>query len=106
LKPGATQATCLSREAALGVKVQAQVHVIAASTHVQTVDVTNLLCDDALCPAVINGLIPTYDGRHLTPQYSTFLAPALEKALNLLGTNVVPIVSQPLLSTTTTTQGN
>ena len=106
LKPGATQATCLSREAALGVKVQAQVHVIAASTHVQTLDVTNLLCDDALCPAVINGLIPTYDGRHLTPQYSTFLAPALEKALNLLGTNVVPIVSQPLLSTTTTTQGN
>ena len=80
-------------------KVQAQVQAIASSTRVQSLDMTNLFCDDALCPAVINGLIPTWDGKHLTPQYSTSLAPALESALNVLGTNVVPIESLTITST-------
>jgi peptidoglycan/LPS O-acetylase OafA/YrhL len=93
LQSGATQGTCLSSEAVLGTKVQAKVQAIASSTRVQSLDMTNLFCDDALCPAVINGLIPTWDGKHLTPQYSTFLAPALESALNVLGTKVMPIGS-------------
>jgi hypothetical protein len=66
---------------------------------------TKLFCDDALCPAVINGLIPTWDGKHLTPQYSTFLAPALESALNVLGTKVVPIGSLTVASATKSTGG-
>jgi peptidoglycan/LPS O-acetylase OafA/YrhL len=105
LQSGATQGTCLSSEAVLGTKVQAQVQAIASSTRVQSLDLTNLFCDDALCPAVINGLIPTWDGKHLTPQYSTFLAPALESALNVLGTKVIPIGSLTMTSTTKSSGG-
>jgi len=62
----ATQGTCLSSESVLSTKVQAQVQAIASSTRVQSLNMTNLFCDDDLCPAVINGLIPTWDGKHLT----------------------------------------
>jgi peptidoglycan/LPS O-acetylase OafA/YrhL len=93
LESGATQGTCLSSESVLSTKVQAQVQAIASSTRVQSLNMTNLFCDDDLCPAVINGLIPTWDGKHLTPQYSTYLAPALESALNVRGTNVMPFGS-------------
>jgi peptidoglycan/LPS O-acetylase OafA/YrhL len=106
LQNSATQATCLTPESAYATNIQTHVTAIAASTHVQTLDVTNLLCDQGLCPAVIDGLIPTYDGAHLTPQYSAFLAPALETALNLRGTDVVPLVSLPAVSSTSTSQGN
>ncbi len=98
LRSGASQGTCLSSERVLSTQVQAQVQAIASSTRVQSLDMTNLFCDDALCPAVINGLIPTWDGKHLTPQYSTSLAPALESALNVLGTYVVPIESLTMTS--------
>ncbi|MGA2970516.1 MAG: acyltransferase family protein, partial [Acidimicrobiales bacterium] len=93
LQSGATQGTCLSSESVLSTKVQAQVQAIATSTRVQSLNMTNLFCVDDLCPAVINGLIPTWDGKHLTPQYSAYLAPALESALNVRGTNVMPIGS-------------
>ena len=97
LKSGATQGSCLSSESVLSTEVQAQVKAIASSTRVQYLDMTNLFCEDQRCPAVINGLIPTWDGKHLTPQYSTFLAPALESALNVLGTKVMPI--EPVTTT-------
>jgi len=105
LQSGATQGTCLSSEAVRVTKVQAQVQAIASSTGAQSLDMTNLFCDDAVCPAVINGLIPTWDGKHLTPQYSTFLAPALESALNVLGTKVVPIGSPTMTSATKSSGG-
>ena len=105
LQSGATQGSCLTSQSVLSTKVQAKVQDIASSTHVQSLDMTKLFCDDALCPAVINGLIPTWDGKHLTPQYSTFLAPALESALNVLGTKVVPIGSLTVASATKSTGG-
>jgi hypothetical protein len=105
LQTGATQGSCLSSQTVLSTKVQVKVQDIATSTRVQSLNMTNLFCDDALCPAVINGLIPTWDGKHLTPQYSTFLAPALESALNVLGTKVVPIGSLSVASTTKSSSG-
>jgi peptidoglycan/LPS O-acetylase OafA/YrhL len=108
LSSGATQGTCLVPDPAARVTAQVQAAAIAAKTHVQYLDVTNLFCDQGLCPAVIDGLIPTYDGAHLTPQYSAFLAPALGPALNLAGTHTVPIIQVPLPATpgTTTTPAN
>jgi hypothetical protein len=100
LQSGATQGSCLSIQSVLSTRVEAKVQDIASSTGVQTIDMTHLFCDEALCPAVINGLIPTWDGKHLTPQYSTYLAPALETALDVLGTKVVPIGSLSVASTT------
>jgi hypothetical protein len=105
LQSGATQGSCLSSRTLLSTEVEVKVQDIASSTGVQSIDMTNLFCDDALCPAVINGLIPTWDGKHLTPQYSTFLAPALESALNVLGTEVVPIGSLSVASTTKSSGG-
>ena len=93
----------VASEVAYGINIQTHVVAIVASTHVQTLNVTDLLCDQGLCPAVIDRLIPTYDGAHLTPQYSAFLAPELETALNLTGSNTVPFVAVPLPSATTTT---
>jgi peptidoglycan/LPS O-acetylase OafA/YrhL len=105
LQSGATQGSCLTSQSLLSIKVWAKVQDIASSTGVQYLDMTKLFCDDAQCPAVINGLIPTWDGKHLTPQYSTFLAPALEAALNVLGTKVVPIGSLTVASTTRSSDG-
>jgi peptidoglycan/LPS O-acetylase OafA/YrhL len=105
LQSGATQGSCLTIQSVLSTKVQAKVQEIASSTGVQSLDMTKLFCHDELCPAVINGLIPTWDGKHLTPQYSTFLAPALESSLNVLGTSVVPIGSLSAASTTKSSGG-
>jgi len=90
---GANQGTCMTTEPASRIAGHAAPATIARATHVQYLDVANLLCDQWRCPAVIDGLIPTYDGIHLTPQYSAFIAPALGPALNLAGTRTVPITA-------------
>ena len=70
------------------------------------------MCEDETCPAVIDGLIPTKDDSHLTPQFSAFVAPALALAINLGGRHTIPIVpvavppikpTWPGATTTTTT---
>ncbi len=40
-------------------------------------DLTDLLCFDGLCPAVIGGVIPYVDDNHLTRSYVTTMAPYL-----------------------------
>ncbi len=106
---GATQGTCLYREPAKAVTEAQMASNVARVAGVQYLDVTNLTCDAGLCPAVIDGIIPTKDGAHLTVEYSTFIASALANGLNLGGANTVPIVGVPLSSvggaTTTTTVG-
>ena len=95
---GANQGTCMTTEPASRIAGHAAPATIARATHVQYLDVANLLCDQWRCPAVIDGLIPTYDGIHLTPQYSAFIAPALGPALNLAGTRTVPITAVAISS--------
>jgi peptidoglycan/LPS O-acetylase OafA/YrhL len=92
---GATQGTCMTKEPASRIADHSAPSLIAKNAHVQYLDVANLLCDQWLCPAVINGLIPTYDGIHLTPQYSAYVAPALAIGLNLTGTSTKRITSVP-----------
>jgi hypothetical protein len=108
-RPGATQGTCAKPEGSNALELQAQ--GIAASTKVDFLDIRPLSCEDNICPAVIDGLIPTKDRAHLTPQFSAFVAPALALALNLGGhhtIDIVPIAVPPLKvtwpgATTTTT---
>jgi hypothetical protein len=50
-------------------------------------------CRAGRCPSLINGIVPFYDGAHLTPEYSTYLGAALEHALNLSGDIVQPVAS-------------
>ena len=103
-KAGATLGTCAKAETTNTLETEAQ--GIATSTGVNFLNVRPLACEDEICPAVINGLIPTKDGAHLTPQFAVFLAPALALALNLGGNHTiafVPVAVPPASSTTTTT---
>jgi len=108
-RAGATQGTCAKPEGSNAFEVQAR--RIATSTKVDFLDIRPLSCEDGICPAVINGLIPTKDDSHMTPQFSAFVAPALALALNLGGRNtiaIVPVAVPPLKvtwpgATTTTT---
>jgi hypothetical protein len=45
---------------------------------------------------VIDGIIPTADGSHVTPQYSAFVALALDEGINLTGGHTIAIVSVPV----------
>ncbi len=105
--PNATQGTCLRHEPPLRIVAQAKTRAIAKAMHVQYLDITPLLCDDRQCPSVIDGIIPTADGSHVTPQYSAFVALALDAGINLTGGHTVAIVSVPVpspsMSTSTST---
>jgi peptidoglycan/LPS O-acetylase OafA/YrhL len=46
------------------------------------VDFTNVICNKGMCPAVINGHPAMRDAYHFTDTYISYMAPALEKALN------------------------
>lgn len=92
----ATQGTCLRHESPLRIAVQVQTHAIAEVMHVQYLDITPLLCDARRCPSVIDGIIPTADGSHVTPQYSTFVALALDNGVNLTGSRTIAIVPVPV----------
>ena len=93
---GANQGTCLTIEPASRVVGHAAPAAIAAGEHVQYLDTANLSCNGWRCPAVINGIIPTYDGIHLTPQYSAYVAPLLGPALDLGGANTRPVATAPV----------
>lgn len=96
LIPNATQGTCLRYEPPLRIGAQVKTHDIAKVMHVQYLDITPLLCDAHLCPSVIDGIIPTADGSHVTPQYSAFVALALDEGINLTGGHTIAIVSVPV----------
>jgi len=107
-RAGATQGTCAKPEGSNSLEMQAR--SIASSTKVDFLDIRPLSCEDKICPAVIDGLIPTKDRAHLTPQFSAFVAPALALALNLGGSHTIsiaPVAVPPLKVTwptaTTTT---
>jgi hypothetical protein len=109
-RPGATLGTCAKPEGPNSLNLQAQ--GIASSTKVDFLDIRPLACEDAICPAVIDGLLPTKDRAHMTPQFSAFVAPALALSLNLGGRNTIAIVpvavppvgpTWPNATTTTTT---
>jgi SGNH domain-containing protein len=103
LYPNATQGTCLRHESPRRIAAQVKTHAIAIAMHVQYLDITPLLCDESQCPSVIDGIIPTADGSHVTPQYSAFVAPALDEAINLIGGHTIAIVSVPVPSPSMTT---
>jgi hypothetical protein len=92
----ATQGTCLRTESPLRIAAQAKTHAIAKVMHVQYLDITPLLCDAHQCPSVIDGIIPTADGSHVTPQYSSFVALAFDQGINLSGSHTNVIVSDPV----------
>ena len=93
LTRGATQGTCLKRLRPLVVRLNHESADVARASHSQFVNVFGWFCRASRCPSVINGLIPFYDGAHLTPEYSTYLGRALANALNVTGANVHPLAN-------------
>lgn len=93
LAPGATQKSCLWPVLASRAENTTTAARIAHSQGAQFINVTPWFCDDNLCPSVIDGIIPFFDGAHLTPEYSSFLGGAMGAALNLNGASVVQPVS-------------
>jgi peptidoglycan/LPS O-acetylase OafA/YrhL len=112
LANGATQKSCLWPVSATRANDTVIASDIAAATHSEFINVTPWFCDNGLCPSVINGIIPFFDGAHLTPQYSTYLGPAMTTALNLNGGSVIQPSSvslstvPPVTTTTTSTPGS
>jgi peptidoglycan/LPS O-acetylase OafA/YrhL len=51
--------------------------VAAEQTGVQLIDLTDWICGQDLCPAVINNLVVWRDTHHLTATYARYVAPAL-----------------------------
>jgi hypothetical protein len=90
---GATQGTCLAPLSPRVVELANQARLVAAQTHSDFLSVVGWFCARGRCPSLINGAIPYYDGAHLTPEYSTYLGPALERALNLTGGRIRPLAS-------------
>ena len=48
-------------------------------------DITNWICISGKCPAVIDGVISTYDGGHMTVSLSKKLGPLFQEELENLG---------------------
>ena len=75
----------LDRTAALSDGVfRAEQEAAAGLSHVQVLDLSDLFCDAAICPAVKNGLIVYRDDSHITAQFAASLAPALAGRLEPL----------------------
>ena len=108
LGTGATQKTCLGTVTTERATDTVLAGKIAKATGSEFINVTPWFCDNNFCPSLINDIIPTVDGAHLTPQYSTYLGSVMTTALNLNGKSVMMPHSVPVpppTTTTTTTQG-
>ena len=46
------------------------------------IDFTNVICSNGVCPAAFNGYPTMRDNQHFTESYISYIAPALEKALD------------------------
>jgi peptidoglycan/LPS O-acetylase OafA/YrhL len=93
LTRGATQGSCLKPLRPLVIRLNHESADVARASHSQFLNVLGWFCRAGRCPSLINGIVPFYDGAHLTPEYSTYLGAALEHALNLSGVTVRPVAS-------------
>ncbi|HEY5103963.1 MAG TPA: acyltransferase family protein [Acidimicrobiales bacterium] len=100
LSTGVTQSNCLWPITSTRAAYTILTSNIATNTGSQFINVTPWFCDDKLCPSLINNIVPSFDGAHLTPQYSTYLGIAMGTALNLRGSKVIEPLSIPVPVTT------
>jgi peptidoglycan/LPS O-acetylase OafA/YrhL len=54
---------------------------LATKLGVRRINPTSWFCTTWLCPAVVGNILVRRDNGHMTPQYSTFLAPVLDQTL-------------------------
>jgi hypothetical protein len=74
-------------------KIQAEEFQTAARLHIASIDPTPWFCTPTVCPVVVGNFMVYYDSAHMTPPWSTFIAPVLDaKLTSILG----PPVPEPL----------
>ena len=63
-----------------------------SSGDVKYVSLLSQMCPgEANCPAILDGIVASYDGRHLTRSMSIRLAPAIDQALKSQGVNLAAL---------------
>lgn len=62
-------------------RVRAAEFELAYRLHISSIDPTPWFCSATACPVVVRNFLVYYDSSHVTPPYSGFLAPVLDKAL-------------------------
>jgi hypothetical protein len=61
---------------------------IARQQHIDALNANSWFCTSTSCPVIVNDILVYRDAQHMTPQYSTFLAPVLDQAMT-------PIMAAP-----------
>jgi hypothetical protein len=54
---------------------------IAAQAHISAVNADSWFCTSTTCPMIVNNILLYRDDQHMTPQWSSFLAPLLDAAM-------------------------
>jgi hypothetical protein len=70
------------RNDAIGLpQIKAAELALASQEHITTIDPTSWFCTPTRCPVIVHNIILYRDDAHITPQWSSFLAPVLSDAL-------------------------
>jgi hypothetical protein len=72
-------------------KIRAKELQLAARMHVASIDPTPWFCTPTVCPVLVGNIMVYYDSAHMTPAWSTFIAPVLDtKLTSILGPPAAP----------------
>jgi hypothetical protein len=58
---------------------------IAKQEQVKSIDPTSWFCAPKVCPVIVGNLLVYHDKSHMTPEWSRFIAPALDRAIRRSG---------------------
>ena len=78
-------------------KIRAEEFRLADRAGVASIDPVPWFCTPTLCPVLVRNIMVYYDTQHMTPAWSSFIAPAL-------ATTVTSILSHPPRTRTTHTR--
>ena len=73
--PGATQRTCSSPETASYKNLVHHIQSMLVARHLQWIPTVQWFCADNICPSVVDHMLTTHDGDHLTMPFSAALGP-------------------------------
>jgi peptidoglycan/LPS O-acetylase OafA/YrhL len=85
--PGATMRTCTAKMPTWYPSFQKRLQAMASAGHHKVLSTLQWFCARGTCPMVINHVVTTHDGSHMTPLYSTELG-------RVLGDELGPVLTQ------------
>lgn len=85
-KPGANQGKCSFKESPTYPQLMQAVAKQTTADHIPALPTAQWFCADRICPMIVDKMVVTHDGDHLTTEYSAALAP-------LLGGELEPVLN-------------